>query len=39
MLIATAGLTDIDPQGWLANVLERLPDHPAKQIDELLPWQ
>jgi transposase len=37
-LIATAKLNDIDPQAWLADVLARLPDHPAKRIDELLPW-
>ena len=37
-LIATAKLNDIDPQAWLANVLARLPDHSAKRIDELLPW-
>jgi transposase len=23
---------------WLADVLARLQDHPAKRIDELLPW-
>jgi transposase len=37
-LIATARLNDIDPQAWLADVLTRLPDHPAKRIHELLPW-
>jgi transposase len=37
-LIATAKLNDIDPQAWLADVLARLPDHPARRIDELLPW-
>jgi hypothetical protein len=37
-LIQTAKLNDIDPQAWLADVLARLPDHPAKRIDELLPW-
>jgi hypothetical protein len=26
------------PQAWLADVLTRLPDHPAKRIHELLPW-
>jgi len=24
--------------GWLADVLARLPDHPARRIGELLPW-
>ena len=37
-LIATAKLNDIDPQAWLADVLARLLDHPAKRIHELLPW-
>jgi len=37
-LIATAKLNNIDPQAWLADVLARLPDHPAKHINELLPW-
>ena len=37
-LIATAKLNDIDPQAWLADVLARLPDHHAKRIHELLPW-
>ncbi|MDE5460357.1 transposase [Bradyrhizobium sp. CSS354] len=36
-LVATK-LNDIDPQAWLADVLARLPDHPAKRIHELLPW-
>jgi transposase len=37
-LIATAKLNDVDPQTWLADVLARLPDHPAKRIHDLLPW-
>ncbi|MGY4499414.1 hypothetical protein ACVWYH_003345 [Bradyrhizobium sp. GM24.11] len=37
-LIASAKLNDVDPQAWLADVLARLPDHRAKRIDELLPW-
>jgi transposase len=37
-LVETCKLNDIDPQAWLADVLARLPDHPAKRIDELLPW-
>jgi transposase len=37
-LIETAKLNDVDPQAWLADVLARLPDHPAKRIQELLPW-
>ena len=37
-LIETAKLNDIDPQAWLADMLARLHDHPAKRIAELLPW-
>jgi transposase len=37
-LIATAKLNDVDPQAWLADVLARLPDHPARRIHDLLPW-
>ena len=37
-LVETAKLNDLDPQAWLADVLARLQDHPAKRIDELLPW-
>ncbi len=37
-LIATAKLNDMDPQAWLADMLARLPDHPAKRVHELLPW-
>ncbi len=37
-LIETCKLNDIDPQAWLTDVLARLPDHPMKQIDQLLPW-
>jgi len=37
-LVETCKLNDVDPQAWLAHVLAKLPDHPAKQIAELLPW-
>ena len=37
-LIETAKLNDIDPHAWLADVLARLPDYPAKRIADLLPW-
>jgi transposase len=37
-LIETCKLNEVDPQAWLADVLARLPDHPAKRITELLPW-
>ena len=37
-LIETAKLSDTDPQAWLAHLLAHLPDHPAKRIGDLLPW-
>ena len=37
-LIVTAKINHIDPQAWLADVLARIADHPAKRFDELLPW-
>jgi hypothetical protein len=37
-LIVTAKMNDIDPQAWLADVLARINEHPAHQLDELLPW-
>jgi transposase len=37
-LIVTAKLNDVDPQAWLADVLARIAEHPANQLDELLPW-
>src|SRR3954470_5472791 len=37
-LIETAKLNEVDPHAWLADVLTRLPDHPAQRLHELLPW-
>ena len=37
-LIVTAKLNDVDPQAWLADVLGRIAGHPARRLDELLPW-
>ena len=37
-LIQTAKLNGIDSNAWLADVLARLPDYPAKRIGDLLPW-
>jgi transposase len=37
-LIETAKLNGIDPQAWLADVLARIADHPAKRVGDLLPW-
>ena len=37
-LIVTARLNDVDPTGWLADVLARIADQPAGRLNELLPW-
>ena len=37
-LIVTAKMNDIDPQAWLADVLARIAGHPARRLDDLLPW-
>ncbi len=37
-LIQTARLNSVDPQAWLADVLARINDHPARDLDALLPW-
>jgi len=31
-------MNDIDPQAWLADVLAKIAEHPARRLDELLPW-
>nr|WP_245411905.1 IS66 family transposase [Phyllobacterium leguminum] len=37
-LIVTAKMNNIDPQAWLADVLERMPALPVSRLPELLPW-
>ena len=37
-LIQTAKMNDVDPQRWLADVLGRIAEHPARKITDLLPW-
>ena len=37
-LIGTAKLNDVDPQAWLADVLDRIADMPQTRLHELLPW-
>src|SRR5258705_12911798 len=37
-LIVTAKMNDVDPQAWLADVLDRIAGPPANKIDEPLPW-
>ncbi len=36
-LIETAKLNGIDPQAWLADVIGRIFDHPAKRLGQVLP--
>ena len=40
-LLGTCKKHDVNPWEWLSDVLARIPTHPHKQIDELLPhlWQ
>jgi hypothetical protein len=37
-LVGSARLNGIDPEAYLHYVIERIADHPANRIDELLPW-
>ena len=37
-LIGTAKLNGVDPQAWLADVLDRIADLPVSRLPELLPW-
>jgi hypothetical protein len=37
-LIVTAKMNDVDPQAWLADVLARIAELPARRLGALLPW-
>jgi transposase len=37
-IIETAKLNGIDPEAYLRALITRIADHPAKRINELLPW-
>lgn len=37
-LIETCNMNGVDARAWLADILARIADHPAKRIAELLPW-
>lgn len=38
-VLETTKLNGVNPQEWLANVLDRVgKGHPINRIDELLPW-
>jgi hypothetical protein len=36
-LIETAKMNKVNPEAWLAWVLERIQDHPANRINDLMP--
>ncbi|VVE86054.1 transposase [Pandoraea sputorum] len=38
-LIGTARLNGINPEAYLTYVLERIADHPANRIDEMMLWK
>jgi transposase len=37
-LIETAKLNGLNPEAYLRDILDRIATHPARQIDDLLPW-
>ena len=37
-VIETAKMNGLDPQAYLADVFDRIHDHPNRQLDQLLPW-
>jgi transposase len=37
-LIESAKMNGLDPQAYLADLLDRIHDHMANRLDELLPW-
>ena len=38
-IIESATMNGVNPQTYLADVLNRIADHPIRQIDDLLPWR
>ena len=37
-IIETAKMNGLDPQAYLADILDRINDHKINRLDELLPW-
>ena len=37
-IIETAKLNGINPEAYLTDIISRIDDHPALEIDKLLPW-
>src|ERR1044071_3124190 len=38
LMITTPTLNEVEPQAWLADVLQRINDHPVSRISGLLLW-
>ncbi len=37
-IIETAKLNGLNPQAYLADILNRIHDHKMNRLDDLLPW-
>jgi transposase len=37
-IIETAKLSGVNPEAYLTDIISRIDNHPAKEIDQLLPW-
>jgi transposase len=37
-IIQSAKLNGLNPEAYLTDIIQRIGDHPAKDIDQLLPW-
>lgn len=37
-IVETCKMGGINPHAYLADIINRIADHPANRIDELLPW-
>jgi hypothetical protein len=37
-IIETAKLNGVNPEAYLTDIIRRIDDHPALEIDKLLPW-
>jgi len=37
-IIETAKANDLNPQAYIADLLNRLPDHKINRLHELAPW-
>ena len=38
-IVETAKLNNLNPQAYIADLLNRLPDHKINRLEELLPWK